>query len=279
MTNLPEKESIRIAINQYCAAKGISKNEFSNQVGVSDSTLSNIENGKWENINEKLWRKLWNRVSDFVGPELANTTDLRTCISLCKKAKAGHLMVALMADTGMGKSTALSAYSINKNVFYVVFDKTMAPKHFFTALLREMGIAFQGSINEMVNRICDELNILNNPLLIIDECGKLTHTMILFLHVLRDKTVKNCGVVLAGMPYFRDSMRKFSDKGKEGYAEFNRRINAWQDLRGLSRAEIESICIEAGIGDADLIREMQGKKRFGDLYNEILLRKIQNEEL
>jgi hypothetical protein len=80
------------------------------------------------------------------------------------------------------------------------------------------------------------------------------------------------------MPYFRNNLLKFSNKQKEGYAEFLRRINLWQELTGLSRKEIEYICRNNGIEDEQTIREMQGKKRFGDLHNEILLHQIQNED-
>ncbi|MEO7488821.1 MAG: ATP-binding protein [Ferruginibacter sp.] len=278
MTNLPEKEQIREAINTYCKMKGVSKNEFGTLASVSSTTLSHIEHRKWENIDPKLWRKIWNKVNDINAISLVSTADFKTCENVCKSAQRNHFMIGLIADTGMGKTTALTAYSIRKNVFYVVYDKTMSPKHFFMALLKEMAISFEGNINEMVNRIADELNVLDNPLLIIDESGKLTHTMILYLHVLRDKTLKNCGIVLAGMPYFKSNMAKFSSKGKEGFAEFNRRINLWQELRGLSRPEIAFICTNQGVSDADIIREMQTKKRFGDLYNEILLHQIQNQE-
>lgn len=277
MSNLPKKEQIRTAINDYCSAKGLSKNELSTQAGISGATLSKIENGKWEDIDEKLWRKIWNKVSDATTPGIFKTSDFSTCTKACEAAQKNRFMIGLIADTGMGKTTALTAYSLRRNVFYLVYDKTMAPKHFFTALLREMGIPFEGTIHQMVNRIADELNTLSNPLLIIDEAGKISHTMILYLHVLRDKTTKNCGVVLSGMPYFKNNMAKFSNKGKEGYAEFNRRIQLWQELKGLSRTEITFICQSHKITDETTIREMQGKKRFGDLHNEILLHNLLNE--
>ena len=187
-------------------------------------------------------------------------------------------MIGLVADTGVGKTRALTAFSLNKNVFYVAYDKTMAPKHFFIALLREMGISFEGNVNDMVNRIADELNVLNNPLLIIDEAGKLTHAMILYLHVLRDKTAKNCGIVLGGMPYFKSNLVKFSNKQKEGYAEFYRRVNLWQTLEGLTTSEITYICQQYGVTDPETIRDMRGKKRFADLQNAILLHQIENSE-
>ena len=279
MTNLPQKEHIRQAINDYCAAKQVSKNDLATQAGVSPATLSKIEHRKWDDIDEKLWRKIWLRVNDKDAQKLFTTNDFKTVQKTCEYAQKNHAMLGLTADTGLGKTTALTAYSMRKNVFYVPYDKTMAPKHFFTALLREMGIAFEGNIHQLVNKIADELNTLSNPLLIIDEAGKITHTMILYLHVLRDKTIKNCGIVLAGMPYFQSNLTKMASKQKEGYAEFLRRINLWQSLAGLSGAEIKAICESYDITDPEALQDMKGKKRFGDLQNEISLYLIQNSEI
>ena len=275
MANLPKKEQIKNAINDYCKAKGLSKNELATQSGVSGATLSKIENGKWDDIDEKLWRKIWNKVNDASTPGIFKTNDYVVSFKVCEAAQKNHFMIGLIADTGMGKTTALNAYSLRKNVFYVCYDKTLSPKNFFVALLKEMSIPFEGTINAMVNRIADELNTMANPLLIVDEAGKISSTMILYLHVLRDKTIKNCGIVLAGMPYFKNNLIKFSNKQKEGYAEFFRRVNLWQELQGLIRSEITFICQSYGITDTETLRDMQNKKRFGDLHNAIILHQLQ----
>ena len=279
MANLVEKEQIKEACKSYIASKGLSQNKLATQIGISAGTISQILNGNWHDIKEEMWRKVWNKVSSvqFIS-DVFETTDFKACTNACDAANKHHLMVGIIGDTGMGKTTTLEAYAQRKNVFYVVYDKTMKPKQFFITLLREMGISFEGSINEMVNRIADELNTISNPLLIIDEAGKIIQTMILYLHVLRDKTHKNCGIVLGGMPYFKSNLIKFSNKEKEGYAEFYRRINIWHSLKGLSRSEIMHICNESGIEDEETIKEMQGRKKFGELYNAILLHNIQLKE-
>jgi DNA transposition AAA+ family ATPase len=275
MTNLQQKTEIKQAINAYCTAKGISKNELATQIGVSSATLSQIEQENWDKINEKMWRKIWVKVNGETANDIFETADFAACKNACDAARNNRFMIGLVGDTGMGKTTALTTYAMRKNSFYVVYDMTMRPKHFFIALLKEMGIAFDGTIHEMVNRIADELNQMDSPLVIIDECGKLNNTMILYLHVLRDKTIKNCGIVLAGMPYFKTNLTKFSNKHKVGYEEFLRRVNVWHSLNGLSRNEIKTICESNGITDPDTIRELQPNKRFGDLYNAILLHQLQ----
>ena len=271
--NTTTKTEIKQAIAIYCEAKGFSQNELSRQTGVSSATISKILNNNWESIDDRLWLKLKSKVETSLN-ELFDTADLKSVINLCAIARNNHFMIGLTADTGMGKTTALKHVSRNKNTLYVVYDKTMKPRQFFVALLKEMGIAFEGSLNEMVNMIADELNTLEHPLVIIDEAGKITHTMILYLHVLRDKTLNNCGFVLAGMPYFKNNLLKYSNKQKEGYAEFYRRINLWHALNGLSRTEIAYICNSHNITKAEQLKDLQNIKRFGELMNKILLQKI-----
>ncbi len=275
MTNV-QKDEIRQAINSYCDAKGLSKNEFATQAGVSGATLSKIQNGKWDDITDTIWRKLLNKVRAYEA-QVLQTNDFAAIVKLCAAARKNHFMVGLLADTGMGKTTSLTACANSKNTFYVAFDKTMRPKQFFTALLKEMGIAFEGNIHAMVNRVADELNEMETPLILIDEAGKLTHTMILYLHVLRDKTIKNNGIVLAGMPYFKANLTKLSNKQKEGYAEFYRRINLWHELEGLSRDEVTQICKVYSITKDEDLRDFKNKRRFGDLMNAIILHQTINE--
>lgn len=275
--NLPEKSEIKKAVNDYCQEKGINRIELSIKSGIPNSILSDLENERW--IPDPTLLGIWNFVTLNKVDNIYKTSDFVSTFKLCEKACKYHFMVGLTADTGMGKTTAITAFARQKNVFYVCYDKTMNPRQFFVALLRELAYPYDGNMNEMVNRAADELNKLDNPLLIIDEAGKLNQTMILYLHVLRDKVRMNCGIVLAGMPYFKVNMQHYADKEKEGYAEFMRRINIWQSFAGLSGKEVEEICELNGIKDAEKVRELKRKKRFGDLMNEIYLYQIMEGKL
>lgn len=265
-----DKDSIRTAILEYCQSRNISQNELATQASISSATVSKMIKGNWNDIRDGIWRKVWIVVSEGVDIFI-RTSDHEAIKKLCRRACTQKLMVGLTGDTGTGKTTSLKAISRRPNTYYVSFDKTMRSKQFFASILREMGIAFEGSIHEMVNAIANELNTQENPLLIIDESGKLTHNVILYLHVLRDKVHKNAGIVLAGMPYFKSNLIKFSNKQKEGYAEFFRRVNLWHEVEGLTRQEAQFICEQNGIKDGETIKELSRKKRFGDLVNEILL--------
>lgn len=278
-TNLPEKSEIKKAVNEYCREKGIRSYELALKSGIDSSILCDLENEHWNKISNSAYLKIWNFVTFNKVDNFYPTADFVATFKLCDKARKYHFMVGLTADTGMGKTTAVTSYARQKNVFYICYDKTMNPRQFFVCLLRELAYPFDGNMNEMINRASEELNRLDNPLLIIDEAGKLNHTMILYLHVLRDKTRFNCGIVLAGMPYFKTNMQHYADREKEGYAEFLRRINIWQSFGGLSAREVEEICKINGITDPDKIKELKRKRRFGDLMNEIYLYQIMKGDL
>lgn len=206
--------------------------------------------------------------------ELYQTSDLKSVFQQCEFTRDNRFMTGLLADTGMGKTTSLKAYtSANKNTFMVTVDKTMNAKRLYMKILSVLGARFEGNMHDVMMIIAAELNMLDNPLLIVDEAGKMNHVMMLYMHDLREHTRENCGILLAGMPYFKKNLQKFADKQKEGCSEFLRRINVWHELKGLSRKETEYVCRQSGItGD---LKGFYGL-RFGDLMNKILLKQLTN---
>lgn len=209
--------------------------------------------------------------------ELYETKDLLSVLKQCEMTRKYRLMTGLLADTGMGKSTSLKIYEASENnVFMVTAESSMNAKTLFLSILERLNVSFDGNVHRILLKIAEVLNAAENSLLIIDEAGKLNHVMMLYLHVLRERTMKNCGILLAGMPYFKTNLERFSQKQKSGCSEFLRRINIWNELGGLSRKEIEYICRKEGMEDD--FRDCYGL-RFGDLMNKILLNKIETEKL
>lgn len=271
MAKVTEKSEVSKAISEYCLQKGISRNDLAVRIGVSGATLSNMCNEKWERIDDRMWQRVWNHVRPLNLSKLFNTADFSAVANLCQRTRENHLMTGLIGDTGMGKTVALEASSRRENVFYIYYNSTMRPKHFFYELGRLLGYDFEGPMYDMVNRACDALNGMDNPLVIIDEAGKLTDVMLQHLHVLRDRTMHNCGILLAGMPYFRSHLEKKALRQKVGISEFLRRVGLWHEMNGLTKAEIEFVCREHGITGKDETREFMRYRRFGDLANAILL--------
>ncbi len=280
MTKLQQKTELKSLIAQYCEERGISRAEFAVKSGVSGATLTFIEKEQWDKISSAMIARLEAFIKGNNPDEnIYSTSDFEAVMKLCETARNHHLMIGLIGDTGTGKTTALKCFSCNRNVYRITYEKSMNPRQFFKSLLRELGVDFEGNVNSMINRSAYELNAKEMPLLIIDEAGKITHPTMLYLHDLREKTSHGCGVVLAGMPYFKENLQKGARRGKEGCSEFLRRINLWHTLEGLSASEVIYIAKERGITSAQQLKELSNKRRFGDLMNEILLHHIINKEL
>lgn len=211
--------------------------------------------------------------------KLFNTADFEAVFKACDKARRYHLMVGLIGDTGMGKTTSITEYSKKRNVIRISYEKSMNPRLFFSALLKKLGVDYEGRVYSEIDMATDLLKRMDNPLLIIDEAGKIPHTLFLHLHDLRERTKDDAGVILTGMPYFKNNLQKFSNRGKEGCSEFLRRINVWHELQGLSREESMTVAKNHGITDPDKLKEFARIRRFGDLMNKILLEQIVKEEI
>ena len=276
MTKLRENLELKKAINDYCQKKGISKNELSVQIGINSAYLSKIENEKFDDLSNEVLTKIAAAIRLRSAGDIYQTSDLKGVFRQCDLTAKHRFMTGLIADTGKGKTTSLRAYSMRENVFFVTVDKTMNAKGFLRAILQEMQISFDGNAHDLMTRIAKELNSLDSPLLIIDEAGKLNHMMILYLHDLREYTLANCGIILSGMPYFRRNLKRMADKQKEGYAEFFRRINIWNELKGLSREETILVCKAHGISEG--LKEYYGLS-FADLMNKILLEQVLTDKL
>ncbi len=270
LQNLIEK--VQKAIPAYCKTKGIAHSAIP---GINAATVSNILNGKWENISEKNLLRIWNKVKPQA--EIYQTTDCKAGLTACEKAAKNCQMIGIIADTGMSKTTVCQTVAMRPNTYYMYIDSTVTPKVFLRHLLGELGAAFDGSLHDMLAKVVNEINTQNSPLLLIDECAKLSDKMMLLIHSLRDRTKDNCGIVLAGMPDFKNKLIKFSNKGTTGYAEFFRRIEIWHEFKGLTAAEIKYILQDNGITDADDQREFRNYKRIGDLMNAIKLFKEVND--
>ena len=97
--------------------------------------------------------------------------------------------------------------------------------------------------------------------------------MLLYLHDLREYTLSNCGILLSGMPYFRQNLQKAAFCQKEGCAEFLRRINIWHEMFGLENIETEFVCQEKGVKPQTSWFGL----RFADVMNEIVVEKVLKE--
>lgn len=242
---------VKDALNEILEKKSISQNRLSTVLDVSESTLSNIQNNKVNSLSKAILYKIWNGLNNNDWTIL-KTHNLQDIFRACKEAKQLNRIVGLVGFTGAGKTIGLQQYyKKNDNTFLVTAHKSMRSKQFFKSILKSIGISFDGSVYGMITRIADEMNALENPLLMIDEVGKLSPTVMMYLHDLRNYTENSLGIVLCGVDYFKENLKKWTEREKEGMAEFNGRISKWYHLTRPSKEEIKAVAINNGIGEEE----------------------------
>ncbi|MDE5703608.1 MAG: AAA family ATPase [Bacteroidales bacterium] len=265
-------KGLKQQIEAYCEARRISQNVFATKAGVNAAFVSNILNGK------PVSREVQTKIAAFLGGKevcgLIETGDFRMIQAMCAQTARCHFMVGLIGDTGTGKTTALKAYARRENVFMVSASKTLTAKQLVFDIAAEMGLARTGTVADAMRKICKRLNSIANPLLIVDEAGKLNARQLMYLQELRDATEHNAALLLSGMPYFREKLNEGAQKHREGYAEFYRRVQLWGGTNGLSRDEIRLVIEAEGM---EPVPELFTYRLFGTLKNNILMMKINQE--
>lgn len=269
MTNVVQFSEIQGTMAEFVQGKGISDSQFAASLGLSAATISNLRAGKSDLLSRETLDKVWQAVkpADW---QMVPTTGYRTITAACDDARQRRRMVALVGSAGFGKTATLRDYTRRqRNVFLVESKESMKPKFFFRMLLREMGIRFEGSVFEMIERAADELSRRPHSLLIVDEAGKLSQTLLLLIHDLRNYTEDTAGIVLAGVDYFQSNLEKGVSRGKRGMEEFYSRIAVWQHLPAPTAREKRMVAEANGITDTAQIAEVQKKPNYRECFNAI----------
>lgn len=256
-------------IKKFMHEKSLSQGRLAKMVGVSSATISNMLNGHWDKVKPEMTLHVMNRIR-VESRVVLNTVNFQTVFHACEEAKSRHRMIGIIGYTGSGKTTALRKfYKANENTYYVMSKKTMTAKQFLLEILRQMGVSFNGSAFQIVDRIQLELNKQINPVIVIDEAGKLSPRVFQYIHDLRNETENSCGIVLAGVEYFKTNLEKAVQRNKEGMPEFYDRICAWQTLVPPTKYELRAICQAHGVSDEHIVKPMLVAANFRRLMNQI----------
>lgn len=250
------QEEVRELVITHLEQKKISQNKLAETIGVSNGTISNIVNEVWERLNESMLLKIRSffNTKDWT---IIETHNFLTVKNACNEAREFKKMISVIGYSGAGKTTALQHYyQKNANTYLVTCGRAMRTKQLLSEVLKSLGVNYLASDYEMVRMIIDELNKKESPLLIIDEASKLSPNALMYLQDIWDGIEDNGGIVIAGVEYLINNIKKGAEKNKMGMPEFYGRVSKWIYLQLPEKKEVEAICINNGLTDKDLIKSM-----------------------
>ena len=253
------KKAVAERLGQYSAQKG-SNNKAAHVIGVNQAIVSNMLNGKWENISEAMWR----RVAAQIGYKrkewiTVETSVYKRAMQVLQDAQEESACFAVVAEAGSGKSLALKAYEERNPETYVLScSEYWNKKMFLSELLRTMGKASEGmTVGEMMEDVIRELKGKDFPLLVLDEADKLSDNVLYFFITLYNRLEDQCGIVLMATSFLQKRIEKGYRTNRRGYRELYSRVGRkFVKLGETTANDIAEVCIANGIGDKTRIKRI-----------------------
>ena len=257
-----EKEMIRVRLGEYCEMKGSQKRAATSLVGVSPATVTQIVTGKWELINEKMWRSIAAQIGvKQTRWNIVETRNYKALSEIFADAQENALVLAVCGEAGTGKSLTAAHYGAeNPNVYVLACSEYWNRKTFLRELLRVMGKNPAGdTVGDMVDDVVMELKRRENPLIILDEADKLSDQVMFFFITFYNKLEDYCGIVLMATDYLEKKVRRGLRLNKKGYKEIYSRIGRrFMAMPGLSATDISDVCRANGV---EGLREIETVKK------------------
>lgn len=266
MFNEEQKLQIAQLVRQKISEKKISQDTAGNQIGVSVAYVNYWVNNKtdmFETISLEKWSAaaIW---ANFSTKKWATyeSDNLNSIFTLCNEAQEDSRFMAVVGDTGDGKTKGLTYYAnhkTTKNAYYVLCVKTMGKKDFLNAILKAIGVDFEGSLHAKIYTIIQHFKDKRNCLLILDDVGKLQEACLHLVQIIYDETHGLAGIVWGGLPSFKTQFFKLAAKDKPGYRELKRRVEYWMMLNKINDKFIVTVAADFGITDEPALKYLVDK--------------------
>ncbi|HML64674.1 MAG TPA: ATP-binding protein [Dysgonomonas sp.] len=279
-----EKQLIADALRLYCS-RYPSQNKAANSLrDVSPATVSQMLNGKWELINDAMWRKVGSQVGfKEVGKKLVKTSVYNELYTLLSDNQSDNGVSAIIGAAGGGKSTTSKQYiSENKNAFRVACSEYWNRKTFLLELLESMGCDPSGyTVHEMMREVCKQLKSLENPILILDEADKLNDQVLYFFITLYNMLEGHCSIILLATDYLKKRILRGVALKKKGYNEIYSRIGRrFIELDGNTYDDMANVARSIGLSNENniekVINDSDGDLRRIDKLSKAIIKKNRN---
>lgn len=262
MTN-NEKQLIADKLRAYVAKYASQNKAVASMKGTSVGTVSNILNGKWENISEDMWRKVSDQVKSVGdkdgGWQIVETQAFHDITLALRDAQDYKNVTWVVGEAGSGKTTTARIFGEeNKEVFYILCSEDLHKGDFVREIATKMGIRTDGyTVRELWMTIQDELIQMDAPLLVFDEADKLIESVFQYFISLYNKIEDKCGVVFLSTDYIKTRISRGLRCKKRGYKEFYSRIGRkYFELEDTTPQDVFAICSANGLTDRKDIEEV-----------------------
>lgn len=258
-----DKQQIANRLRLYVAKFASQNKAVASMKGTSAGTVSNILNGKWDNISEDMWRKVSDQVGLVNGSEkdwqVVETHAFHEITIALKDAQTFKNVTWVVGEAGCGKTTTAKIFGEeNREVYYILCSEDLHKGDFVREIAHNMGIRTDGfTVRELWITIQNELIKMDAPLLVFDEADKLIESVFQYFISLYNKIEDKCGVVFLSTDYIKTRIDRGLRCKKRGYKEFYSRIGRkYFELDDTTPHDVYAICVANGLTDEKDINEV-----------------------
>ncbi len=255
-----EKEKIAAAAATYVQRFDSQNQAAATLPGISSATLSQVLNGNWSKIANKMWRVLLAALSYNPDEEaIVETAPFSTLQQLFSDAQANQLTLGIIGDAGLGKTFAIKYFeNTQRNVYVLSCREYWNRKWFLMELLTKMGRNHFGmTIADMMMEAVRHLLMKDDHILIFDEYDKLPDHVLSFFITMYNELEDRCGFIVIATDHLKKRITRGVELNKRGYNEIYSRLGRrFIELPAISPEDIASVCIANGIEDRKQIKDI-----------------------
>lgn len=201
-----------------------SDSRFAVTLGISASQYSRLRNGERERvIGDDQWIRIGRKLDVGFGEQnwkAARTpaySYIETQLARCQQNSISRMLVD---RTGIGKTFTAQCYAkTHKNAVYVDCSQVKTKTLLVRFIAEEFGINNKGTYHEVYADLVYYLQILDKPLIILDEAGDLQQAAFNELKALYNKTKGCCGFYMMGADGLKRKIERGRKREEVGYAE------------------------------------------------------------
>ena len=258
---MKEKNAISESLRAYVAKYPSQTKAAGSLKGVSVGTVSNILNGRYENISDEMFRNVASQVGGVsaTGWQIVETGAYQEITAVLSDAQRWRNVTWVTGEAGCGKSTTARVYlHEHKEVFYILCSEDMKKGDFVREIARTVGIRTEGyNIREVWGLILDDIIQMDAPLLVFDEADKLTEPVFHYFISLYNKLEDRVGIILCATDYLEKRIKKGVRTNRKGYKEIYSRVGRkFIPIQVVNSEDVAAVCIANGVTDPETINEI-----------------------
>ncbi len=229
-----KKEQVTDAINKWLEAHpGRGLNQLCRENNINKGYASAIKNGKYTVgatvISDEYFYQLMEAIGlisrNSLGFHWDYITNFRTIQNVCKNAQRKNLRLLLEANTGMGKTYALSYYSkLTDRVMYIQITRSTTEASLLTEMCNRLGIENPPRGNHRKMQVIKQ-HVTNFPnyLIIVDELEYARQAMFHSIKEIADFLEGRAGFIVSGYG-LRDKIKRLAELKRNGFPQLKRRF-------------------------------------------------------